>query len=743
MPLVLWRGGRDSLWIGMFLKDQLGCEAGIAQRAMFYFTTRLNLKGSQFLPSGKNEAVALPYHGGQRVAFGAEGQELSIDEFVQLVRDRATHATDDFKKTLKDWFAERAIKDAVADKALAYVDEKLASTDAIPQAERDEFYEQVRALDRDKFAERRAAIAKKLKIGVADLNAVLKQRNDQERQAERKAAADAFEAEDSEKRLVWGGGEVKNTIHKAEKILAALPNKFFEKPGRLVTPQSARQLPKIVDANGKELVERDRESLVVNDATIKTLQRDLDEHAEAYIPFESGGVRMYQRVIPPEDLCKHLVDRVSTNPNEVPYPHLDMLTQTPTLLPSLNVHDAPGELREGVLFLASRRVTFPKVEVQPSREDAIAALAMFKDIFGLFPFVQNDPSGERMQIEPLLTPSYSVVLAANLTIAARAALPTAVPFFGVRAHTPRTGKTRIVDATTIAMTGCKPTKVIYKDEIEFNKMLLPIMLHEDRVVLADNVDVVLRSAKLAALITDNFLQDRVLGYSRTVDIYNRSVLFATGNQLSIGGDLTVRALQCYIDAGLARPEERDFGGWLPENRARERHPQLLHGVLLALRAYVSVGKPWELPRKAWGGFENWDQLVVGCLVWCGYTDPYVTRQDVLSGDAEREEGEELLSVWFEEHGDRALTLGELGDATKHSLSKTREALGDAEGKWNPQAVGSRLRRLQGVIQGGLKLMKVKGPGGGGVYWKVVRVGTGDSSPRASKTPYDEQGDIPF
>jgi putative DNA primase/helicase len=264
----------------------------------------------------------------------------------------------------------------------------------------------------------------------------------------------------------------------------------------------------------------------------------------------------------------------------------------------------------------------------------------------------------------------------------------------------------------------------------------------DRAILIDNVERTLQSTKLNILITSGALKDRVLGESRDVVLNNFAVVFATGNNITIGGDLTVRSLRCDIDPRMERPEERGFE-FDPVKLAIDRHPQLVVAALTALRAYVIAGCPWTPKRKSWGGFEIWDELVCGCLVWLGYADPYGARDRVIGADPIRSENAELLELWHKLYKGIVVSLD---DIRKDKETEVYAALLQ-HGVWDGHHVKWVLRRLEGRICDGYRLVRFTGRG----RFKVEKVdepgGTcrRQTSPRPANPEPDDSlnQDMPF
>jgi putative DNA primase/helicase len=472
--------------------------------------------------------------------------------------------------------------------------------------------------------------------------------------------------------------------NQCEEALCAMGTKYYVTNGELVIPVFAREL---VQSGEAPKIKRDPRSVVINLPEPSTIFHDLDERVRFINIVRDEGYD----ISPPREMYEHITSHVRQAPRETPFPSLNMVVASPVLLPSGTVLDRVN-FAEGVLFIPAD-INYPAVPTAPTRDEAITALQLFGPLFEGFPFVAD--SGEEWR----KTAAYAVVLAAALTLVARPALPLAVPCFGFRAHSQRTGKTLLAQTISVSVLGHKLTPVSYDGEEEFGKALLPILRHQDRGVLIDNVERQLRSPKLAMVITDNRLSARILGESRDVDLTNRSIFFATGNNLVFTGDLAHRVLLVKIDAKMEHPEARSFS-FNPVERAAAAHPRLVTAALTALRAYIVAGKPWSLERGALGGFEEWDRLVAGCLTWLGYADPVETRRFVIENDPERETCFSLLEAWYATYGEEFVSLRTIQEAEK---SDVYNVLCPSH-QWDGYRVRSFLRHVEGRVVDGLRLI---------------------------------------
>ncbi len=74
------------------------------------------------------------------------------------------------------------------------------------------------------------------------------------------------------------------------------------------------------------------------------------------------------------------------------------------------------------------------------------------------------------------------------------------------------------------------------------------------IISFDNVDRPLDSALLCqALTSSGVMQLRILGSSRDIDVPNTAMFYATGNNLTLAGDLTRRAVVCRLFRNASDP----------------------------------------------------------------------------------------------------------------------------------------------------------------------------------------------
>ena len=71
------------------------------------------------------------------------------------------------------------------------------------------------------------------------------------------------------------------------------------------------------------------------------------------------------------------------------------------------------------------------------------------------------------------------------------------------------------------------------------------------------------------MMSQRWVRVRILGLSKQVDAPTSVLITATGNNLTLSGDMTRRAIRAELDAGVERPELREFD-FNPKDVFRER-----------------------------------------------------------------------------------------------------------------------------------------------------------------------------
>ena len=162
----------------------------------------------------------------------------------------------------------------------------------------------------------------------------------------------------------------------------------------------------------------------------------------------------------------------------------------------------------------------PPIPEQPTRDDALRALALLEELVCESPF-ENEASK-------------SVALSGLITPVVRGAMPV-VPMHASSAPTAGTGKSFLWDLVAAISIGQRRIPVIAAgNEEETEKRLAGVMLTGQPLITIDNVNGELKGEFLARPIEQQYLDLRPLGGSRIVRVEAGSTtIFATGNNITI------------------------------------------------------------------------------------------------------------------------------------------------------------------------------------------------------------------
>ena len=337
--------------------------------------------------------------------------------------------------------------------------------------------------------------------------------------------------------------------------------------------------------------------------------------------------------------------------------------------------------------------------LKPTRAHAEQALRLLDGLLGEFGFVADVDR--------------SVALSALMTPVLRGMIPAA-PLHGIRASTAGSGKTFLVDlASAIASGRACPVLAAGDKPEETEKRLVGVLLAAYPIVSIDNCNGELGGDLLNQAIEHPLVRLRVLGDSDIVEIECRATFFATGNGLRVRGDMTRRTIICSLDAGVERPELREFKQD-PLQRVLADRGAYVAAVLTIVRAYLAAGQPGRI-KPAVASFPDWSNTVRSALVWLGNPDPVETMEKAREDDPELTELRQVIGAWHYHFGDAPSTARSVADhACGSDMESAHAGLRDALMAVAGERGGVNCKRL------GRWLLKHEG--------RIVRIKKDDQTP---------------
>ena len=441
----------------------------------------------------------------------------------------------------------------------------------------------------------------------------------------------------------------------------------------------------------------------------------MTDHAARVARFQRFDKRSddWVDVNPPPDVMAALLAR----DGEWSLPPVAGIITTPTLRPDGSILDRPGyDPATRLLLVEDIELRMPAVPEQPTKADALRALDLLIELLDGFPFVG-----------PL---DRAVALSGIMIGVLRGAMDVA-PLHAIRAHTPGDGKSFLVDLISLIATGRRcPVITAGKTEEESEKRLGSMLRDASAIVSLDNVNGELGGDMLCQMTERPVVRIRILGKTETPELECRSAVFATGNNLTLVGDMTRRTVLCSLNSGVEQPELREFT-FRPDERIRADRGAYVAAVLAIARAYIVAGSPRVCGPI--GSYEQWSARVRAPLIWIGEADPVKTMEQAREEDPELSAIRELHGQWREHlPWDLPMTSNAIAQAAcvrdpggsftgigDFKVPEFRDLLlrqaGEA-GKVNTLRLGKWLGRISGRVVDGFVLGMKSDAHHGNRYW---------------------------
>jgi putative DNA primase/helicase len=319
--------------------------------------------------------------------------------------------------------------------------------------------------------------------------------------------------------------------------------------------------------------------------------------------FERPGRKGWTACEPPERVAKLILGRRGF----WRFPKIRGLVCVPTLRPDGTLLSRPGFDAETGLYLFDPP-EMPPLPDHPTKDDAATGLALFNELLDEFPFRDNQ--------------SHSVAMSGLLTPVVRGMFDV-VPMHAFSSPQAGTGKSYLADLASVLISGQRcAVSTVSRLEEENEKRLGGTLLQGYPVLSIDNVDIPLNSAFLCQVIERSWLEIRILGTSNKPRVAPSLVLFCTGNNLVLVGDLVRRTVTALLDAECERPWTRRFKR-NPLDMLLAARGHYIAAALNIVRAYLAAGKPAQ-KLEPFASFETWSNTVRAALVWLDQADPVET-----------------------------------------------------------------------------------------------------------------------
>jgi hypothetical protein len=424
---------------------------------------------------------------------------------------------------------------------------------------------------------------------------------------------------------------------------------------------------------------------------------------------------------PPKDVAEVLLARAG----RWHLPVVRGIISSPTLRPDGSLIAEPGlDTASGWYLALPTDFRLPHISDRPDRSDATAALNLLDGLLADFPFIDDGGISRSVALSGLMTPLL------------RPAMPVA-PMHGMTAPGIGSGKSFLVDLCAAVATGRScPVIFLGASDEEFDKKLTGLLLGGVPLFSVDNARRPLETDLLCQAVERPLLELRRLGKSDTFATPNSAAVFATGNNLRVAGEMVRRALLASMDAGIERPELRQFHG-NPVAAVLADRGRFVAAVLTIVRGYLAAGRPAASTPLA--SFDEWSRLVREPLLWLGRSDPVAALEQVREADPVLADLRAVLAGWEREIGlleeRTALQVVQLATETPiynpnettvayHARKQAHAEFHDAllgvageRGQINTRRLGTWLSKHKGRVLDDRRLVS-PGATGGVARWKL-------------------------
>ena len=501
-------------------------------------------------------------------------------------------------------------------------------------------------------------------------------------------------------------GDIANAVDAAEAALISSRRGVYQRGGSIVQIGEVLVHTAAGTSSSAQRIFAVSEPALLEHLSVVARYERFDEKANE----GEGG---WKQITPPNWIAEKLAARTG----RLRLPVLSAVIGAPTLRADGSILDRSGYDAATGLYLDTQGTTFPAIPESPTQQQAAKALGKLQSLLSTFPFVAPQHT--------------SVALACLLTAVIRRSL-SAAPGFGFSAPTAGSGKSILVDMTSVLASGREAGVITQASSTEETEKRISSLLIDGSSMLAlDNCDRPVDSNLLCQMLTQLLVRPRILGKSEAPEVPGSMLVALTGQNLVLVGDLTRRILTGRLDPAVERPELRQFTT-NPVAECKARRGELVVAALTVLRAYRVAGSPKQ--ASPLGSFEDWSRTVRDALLWLGCADPVATLDEAREKDPRLASLDGVIGQWIMAFGPRRISGRELISAAIEMSPAIREgarpeflrpdlresllAVAGEGGAINSRRLGQWLGGQVGRIVGGCKIVRDGVAHGGVQLWRL-------------------------
>ena len=218
---------------------------------------------------------------------------------------------------------------------------------------------------------------------------------------------------------------------------------------------------------------------------------------------------------------------------------------------------------------------------------------------------------------------------------------------------PGTGAGYLADVINIIQDGTPPNvQTMSASNEEFRKSITATLRSGAPIIFLDNINRKVDSGDLAAALTSGVWRDRILGQTEIVTIKVTSMWILAGNGLEFSSELLRRNVPVMMDAGEARPAQRDLSmfkyhplqEWVKKHR-----PELIWACQTLVANWFAKGTPKG--QKYIHSFDHWSMVMGGIFEAAGIKGFLDNVNDYLGAeDQDTSNSSQIAQILIERFG---------------------------------------------------------------------------------------------
>jgi len=372
------------------------------------------------------------------------------------------------------------------------------------------------------------------------------------------------------------------------------------------------------------------------------LRGELDRAAQ-FIKVDGDGTVRPAR--PPQDVVADILSLQSTGTG---LPELKDILGCPTYLTDGTLLASDGYHPPSGLFIFTNGLSGVSSYMPLHKAKDL----LLNDLLGDFPFAED---GSRAH-----------AIAAMILPFVRELIKGPTPLHLVDAPARGTGKGLLTDIIAgVTLGSAAYVMTLSPEEAEVDKRITSVLLAGHPMVLLDNVTS-LTSSSLSAVLTTVLWRGRKLGRSEIVQVPNRALWIATGNNVRLSNELIRRIVPIRLDAEEEQPELRtgfrhgNLLEWTLEHRG-----ELVSATVSLVRAWLDAGRPKG--RGTLGRYESWVEVIGGILAVADIPGFLSNRTPLYEhSDQETREWSGYVIKWWERYRALPVTARDLFEVAKEN-----------------------------------------------------------------------------